>query len=57
MMDVIYSLKILSWFPGLSYNKANNTFLNSLRKNGIEAQVEFTLKTMERDKSLVIDVT
>ena len=25
-----------------SINKANNTFLNSLRKNEVEAQVEFT---------------
>jgi len=31
-------------FPGLSYNKANNTFLNSLKKNDVEAQVEFTVK-------------
>ena len=29
-------------FPGLSYNKANNTFLNSLTKNEVEAQVEKT---------------
>ena len=35
-------------FPGFSYNKANNTFLNSLRKNEVEARVEFTLKVMER---------
>ena len=28
--------------PGLSHNKTNNTFLNSLRKNKVEAQVEFT---------------
>ena len=35
-------------FPGLSYNMENNTFLNSLRKNEDEAQVEFTLKSMER---------
>ena len=35
-------------FPGLSYNKANNTFLNNLRKNNAEAQVEFTLKSLER---------
>ena len=27
-------------FPGLSYNKASNTFLNSLTKNEVEAQVE-----------------
>ena len=32
---------------GLSYNKANNTFLSSLRKNDVEAQVEFTSKVME----------
>ena len=31
-------------FPRLSYNKANNTFLNSLGKNKFEAQVEFTLQ-------------
>jgi len=35
-------------FPGFSYNKANNTFLNSLRKNSVEAQVEFVSKVMER---------
>ena len=35
-------------FPGLSYNKANNTFLNSFRKNEVEVQVEFTIKIMER---------
>ena len=33
---------------GLSCNKANYTFLNSFRKNEVEAQVEFTLKIMER---------
>ena len=44
-------------FPGLSYNKANNTFLNSLRKNEVEVQVEFTLKIMERVGSPDIDVT
>ena len=31
-------------FLGLSYNKTNNTFLNTLRKNDIEVKVEFTLK-------------
>ena len=36
--------------PGLSCNKTNNTFLNSLRKNEVESQVEFTLKIMERDR-------
>jgi len=41
MMDVIYSL-------GLSYNNENNTFLNNLRKNEVEAQVEFTYKVRER---------
>ena len=35
-------------FLGLSYNKANKMFLNSLRKNETEAQVEFTLKIIER---------
>ena len=30
------------------YNKATNKFFNSLRKNKIEAQVEFTLKVRER---------
>ena len=44
-------------FPGLSYNKANNTFLNSFRKNEVEAQVEFTLKIMVGLGSPVIDVT
>ena len=28
--------------PGLSYNKASNTFFNSLRKDDVEANVEFT---------------
>ena len=31
-------------FPGLSYNKANDAFLKSLRKNSVEAQVEFASK-------------
>ena len=35
-------------FPGLSHNKTNNMFLNSLRKNEVEAQLEFTWKIMER---------
>ena len=42
-LDVLY-------IPGLNYNKANKTFLNSLRKNDVEAQVEFTLKVMEKAK-------
>ena len=37
-------------FPGLSYSKTNNTFLNSLGKNEVEAQVGFTLKIMERPR-------
>ena len=40
-LDVLY-------IPGLNYNKANNTFLISLTKNDVEAQVELTLKVMER---------
>ena len=35
-------------FPGLSYNKTNDTVLNSVRKNDVEGQVEFTLKVLER---------
>ena len=35
-------------FPGLSYSQANDTFLNSVRKNDVEAQVEFLLKVKER---------
>ena len=35
-------------FPGLSFNKQNNTFLNSLQKNDVEAEVEFTFKVVER---------
>ena len=34
-------------FPGLSDNKANNTFLNSDRENDVAAKVKFTLKIME----------
>ena len=33
-------------FPGLSDTKANNVF-GGLRKNDVEAQVEFTLKVVE----------
>ena len=32
----------------LSYNKANDTFFNSLRKNDVDAQVKITVKVMER---------
>ena len=36
-------------FPGLiSFNMANNTFVNSLSKNNFEAQIEFTFKVTER---------
>jgi len=35
-------------FPGFSYNKATNTFLNSLKKNDIDVPVEFTLNAVER---------
>ena len=31
-------------FPGFSYKKAKNTFSNSVRKNDVGAQVEFSLK-------------
>ena len=37
-------------FPGLSYNKANDTFLNGVRKNDVEAQVEFSLKVKEKTR-------
>ena len=46
MIDVIYS----------RYNKENNTFFNSLRKNDVEAQVEITLNWKELG-SPVIDVS
>ena len=52
MIDATYFLenilKIRSEENELSYNKENNAFLKSLRKNNVEAQVEFTLKVMER---------
>ena len=35
-------------FPGFCYKKINYTFLNTVRKNDIEAQVEFSLKVTER---------
>ena len=31
-----------------SYDRCNNTFLNSLRTNHVEARVELTSKVMER---------
>ena len=43
---------------GLSHNKANNTFLHSLRNNNLEAQVVFTFKKLWKELgSPVIDVT
>ena len=41
-------LKIYFITIGWLVNKANDMFLNSLRKNDFEAQVEFRLKVMER---------
>ena len=41
----------------LSYKKANNTVLNSLRRNDVEGQVEFTSKVIERIGSPVINVS
>ena len=38
----------------LSSNKTKNSFLNSLRKSEVEAQVEFTWKIMERAGSVVV---
>ena len=35
-------------FPGLSYKKAKNTFSNSVRKNDVGAQVEFSLSFTKR---------
>ena len=35
-------------YSGLSHNNETNTILNSLRKNKVKAQVEFTLKVLER---------
>ena len=35
-------------FSGLSYNKANNPFSNSLKKNDVDVPVEFTLNAIER---------
>ena len=40
MIDVIYS----------RYNKENNRSFNSLGENDVEAQVEITLKVMDRAK-------
>ena len=44
-----FSHKRRNIFPGLSYHKASNTVLNSVKKNDVEAQVvEFMFKIMER---------
>ena len=34
--------------PGLSYKKAKNTFSNSVRKNDVGVQIEFSLKFTKR---------
>ena len=39
IIHVMYSLDLVTIRPG------NNTFLHSLRKNDVEAQVEFKLKS------------
>ena len=44
-------------YLGLNYNKANNTFLNSLRKNDAEAKLNFRLKLWKGLRSPVSDVT
>ena len=46
--DQAFSRNRCHIFPGLSYNKESDTFLNSLRKKDVEAQVTFTSKVMER---------
>ena len=38
------SLDRCNIFPGLSYNKTNNTLLNSVKRNDVEAQVELSFK-------------
>ena len=43
-----FSHDIYNIFPGLSYNKAKNTFSNSVRKNDVGAQVELSLESMKR---------
>lgn len=44
-----FSHRRRNMFPGLSYHKAKNTVLNSLKKNDVEAQVvEFMFKVMGR---------
>ena len=45
--DQAFSRYRCNIFPGLSYNKESDTFLNSLKKNDVEAQVTFTSKVME----------
>ena len=37
-------------FPGLSYKKEKNTFSNSVKKNDVGAQVEFSLKFTKRTR-------
>ena len=43
-------------FPQFSYKKAKNAFSNSVRKNDVGAQVEFSLKFTKGLGSPVIDV-
>ena len=43
-----------SIFSGFKYNEANNTILNSPRKNDVESQDEFTLKVMERARVTIL---
>ena len=52
-----FSLDRCNIFPGLSYNKANNTFLNSLRKKDVEAKVELTSEVMEKVRVTCYSVT
>ena len=42
-------------FPGLSYNETDNTFLNSLRKNEVEAQTNLREKLWKGMGTPVID--
>ena len=44
----VFSYDRCNMFPGLSYIKSNNTFLNSVRKSDVEAHVEFSFNVTER---------
>ena len=54
LIDVLYSLGGLTDHSQISYHKANNTFLNSLRKSDVEAQVEFTLRVIKRGIEVLV---